>query len=259
MLRFLKGLSFNYVILPEAGLSEFRCEICGKRFRWKADLAGRDVRCPCGNVQRCPVDEGADEAMYDFAPQVTKSETEAEATIKPSLPTLDYRTPPQGKVAASGGLVDTETLKNQHIPLWLLGGGAAIELISEFVFGHADFATAMNHIVVQIVGGTILMMVGVFLAAKFRGIPIGSFWTAALKLAAISVAPSAVGDLMMPIAGLVPLFGGLLVLIVQFILYFALLGALFDLEESDTWWCVWVIFLIYLSVFVLQRWAPWHH
>jgi len=104
-----------------------------------------------------------------------------------------------------------------------------------------------------------LMMVGVFLAAKFRGIQIGSFWTAVLKLAAISVAPSAVGDLLMPIAMLVPLFGGLLVLIVQFILYFALLGALFDLEESDTWWCVWVIFLIYLGVFVLQRWAPWHH
>ena len=244
-------------------MSEFRCDICGKRFRWKAELAGRDVRCPCGNVQRCPVEEGADEAMYDFAPESVKPK-EAErpvvrAAIKPSVPTLDYRTPAKGAAAASGGLVDTETLKKRHIPLWLLGGGAAIELISEFVFGHNDFATAMNHIVGQIVVGTILMMVGVFLAAKFRGIQIGSFSSAALKLAAISVAPSAVGDLLMPIAGLVPLLGGLVVLIVQFILYFALLGALFDLEESDTWWCVWVIFLINLGVFVLLRWAPWHH
>jgi hypothetical protein len=240
-------------------LSEFRCEMCGKRFRWKAELAGRDVRCPCGNVQRCPVEEGADEAMYDFAPQVTKSETEAEAAIKPSVPTLDYRTPPQGKVAASGGLVDIETLKNQHIPLWLLGGGVVIESFAAFLVYGSDLPRIMTHIFVEIVGGTALMLVGVMLAAKIRGIQVGSFRSAILKLAAISVAPAAVGDLLFPAAVFIPFLGWILVLIVQFVLYFALLGALFDLEESDTWYFVKVIFLIDLAVFALMHWVPWHH
>jgi hypothetical protein len=207
---------------------------------------------------RVPVGPDADDATYDFAPAAVESIAVSDAA-KPSVPTLAYRTPPKGTSAAQGGLVDTETLKNQHIPLWLLGGGAVIELFSSFVLGRRDFPSAMNHIVLQVVGGTILMMAGVFLTAKIRGIQIGSFRTAALKLAAISVAPSAVGDLMTPIAQLVPFIGGLLVLFVQFILYFALLGALFDLEESDTWYCVMVIFLIDLAVIAALIWEPWHH
>jgi hypothetical protein len=51
----------------------------------------------------------------------------------------------------------------------------------------------------------------------------------------------------MPIALFIP-FGGIAVLIVNFILYFALLGMFFDLDESDTWYCVSVIFLVNLAV-----------
>jgi hypothetical protein len=48
----------------------------------------------------------------------------------------------------------------------------------------------------------------------------------------------AVGNLVMPVATFVSFFGGLGVLAMQFVPYFALLGALFDLEESDTWYFV---------------------
>jgi hypothetical protein len=53
--------------------------------------------------------------------------------------------------------------------------------------------------------------------------------------------------------------GGLLGLAGNFVLYFALLGALFDLEESDTWYCVWVIFLVRLAVYfaILSVRARW--
>jgi hypothetical protein len=50
------------------------------------------------------------------------------------------------------------------------------------------------------------------------------------------------------------LIGGLAGLGVQFVLYFALLGALFDLDESDTWYCVWVIFLVRLAVYFVTLW-----
>jgi hypothetical protein len=235
-------------------LSEFQCDACGKRFRWKADLVGKRLRCPCGAEVQCPEHV---EGEYDFAPQAPAA-VEAVVPLKSSMPTLAYRMPPTATPGDSGGRVDTETLKNRHIPLWLLGGGAVIELISSLIWERGGLGAAMNHVVVQIVGGTVLMMIGVFLAAKIRGVQIGSFWTAALKLAAISVAPAAVGDLVAPIAILVPFFGGLVVLGVQFVLYFALLGALFDLEESDTWYFVWVIFFIDLGFFVLMRWVLSH-
>jgi hypothetical protein len=35
----------------------------------------------------------------------------------------------------------------------------------------------------------------------------------------------------------------------EFVLYFALLGALFDLDQGDTWYCVLVIFLVRVAVF----------
>jgi hypothetical protein len=94
----------------------------------------------------------------------------------------------------------------------------------------------------------------VLLAAKIRKIDIGSFWSAALRLAAIGVAPIAVTDLLWPLRYVMCL-GGLLILGVQFVLYFALLGALFDLDQSDTWYCVLVIFLVYLGVYFLLLWV----
>jgi hypothetical protein len=161
---------------------------------------------------------------------------------------LGYQTPQAALPRDQRVGVDVDTLKNQTIPLWLLGGGVVVELIASFVVNRHDFRAALIHISFELIVGTILMLVGVLIAARIRGIEIGSFWTAALRVAAISVAPAAVGDIVMPLAWIIP-FGGLLQLGVQFVLYFALLGVLFDLDESDTWYCVTIIFLINLGVY----------
>jgi hypothetical protein len=100
------------------------------------------------------------------------------------------------------------------------------------------------------------MLIGVLIAAKVRGIKLGPLGTAVLKLAAISVAPSAVALLITPIAMIIP-FGGFGVLLIQFCLYFALLGLMFDLDQSDTWYCVMIIFLINLGIYFLIYFAPW--
>jgi len=86
------------------------------------------------------------------------------------------------------------------------------------------------------------------LAARLRGIELGQFWTVVLKLAAITVAPSAVVRLATPVLDFVPL-GWIVGFIAEFVLYFALLGVLFDLDESDTWFCVWVLFLVRVAVY----------
>jgi hypothetical protein len=173
-----------------------------------------------------------------------------------AVPTLGYQTPQKALPKDQRVGVDVDVLKNQTIPVWLLGGGIFVELIASYIESRHDLRAALIHITFQIVVGTILMLVGVLIAARARGIQIGSFWTAALRVAAISVAPAAAGDLLMPLAWLIP-FGGLLQLVVQFVLYFALIGVLFDMDESDTWYCVIIIFLVNLGVYFLLLFKPW--
>ena len=100
------------------------------------------------------------------------------------------------------------------------------------------------------------MLVGIFQwRQNLRQFKLGSFGSAILKLAAISVAPSAVISLFAPILMFIP-FGGLAGLAAEFILYFALLGMFFDLDESDTWFCVWTIFRDPFIAVYLSLWEP---
>jgi hypothetical protein len=91
------------------------------------------------------------------------------------------------------------------------------------------------------------MLAGIFLVAKIRDISFGPLPTAIIKLCAISIGPGAIGSLLGLVLAWFPL-GGLIGWVVGFILYFALIGALFDLDESDTWWCVITIFGVKLLV-----------
>jgi hypothetical protein len=195
----------------------------------------------------------ADET-YDIAPEPARPQkpTQPAAKPPPEPPTLSYQTPP-ALTPDGARAVDTELLKKRYAPLWLLAGGIVIEIISQYWRYHGNMQRAVLDIGIEIVGGTVVMLAGVLLAAKIRKIDVGSFWSAALRLAAISVAPAAVADLLWPLRNILCV-GGLLILAVQFVLYFALLGALFDLDESDTWFCVAIIFLISLGVHFLLLW-----
>jgi hypothetical protein len=189
------------------------------------------------------------DAEYELAPEPKKPAAAPSAT---SVRTLGYQTPKTLAPADQRPQVDVEILKTQTLPLWLLVGGIVVESVASYLENRHDLRAAGIQIAVEVGGGTILMLVAVLLTAKFRGIEIGSFWSAALRVAAISVAPAAVGDILMPLAWIIP-FGGLLLLGVQFVLYFALIGALFDMEESDTWYCVSLIFLIDVGIYFLLR------
>ena len=138
--------------------------------------------------------------------------------------------------------------------MWLLGGGVFIEIIAAFITQPQSILGAMMALGFHLIFGTAFMLVGILLAAKFRGISFGAFWIAVFKLAAISVAPAALVAIVNPLLDHIP-FGGLIGWIAEFVLYFALLGALFDLDESDTWYCVWVIFLVHLAAYFLLLWA----
>ena len=61
-------------------------------------------------------------------------------------------------------------------------------------------------------------------------------------------APHAAVTLLSPVLDHI-IFGSLIGFAVMFVAYFALLGALFDLDQSDTWYCICVIILVQLAVY----------
>jgi hypothetical protein len=62
----------------------------------------------------------------------------------------------------------------------------------------------------------------------------------------------ALRELLSPALAWLP-FGGIVAAIGQVVLFFVLLGMFFDLDESDTWYCLAVVFVI--SVAVHLGWA----
>src|SRR4029079_11668606 len=77
---------------------------------------------------------------------------------------------------------DPEHIKNLYMPLWLLGGGVAIEIAGAF-FKSSNFQAGLAEIGFQLVFATPLMLIGLILAAKARQIDLGqNFWTICLKL-----------------------------------------------------------------------------
>jgi hypothetical protein len=182
------------------------------------------------------------------APAVPTPEPISDAPPAASPPPLAYRAPTDDVRPTN----DPEHIKNFYMPLWLLGGGVAVEIAGAF-FRSRNLQTGLTEIGVSLIFGTPLMLIGMILAAKGRQIDLGqNFWIICLKLCAIAVAPGALVTLFSPVLNHVPLVGGLVGWVVLFCFYFALIGALFDLDESDTWFCVCVIFLVRLFVYFVM-------
>ena len=55
---------------PQVGQQAFTCDACGRKFRWKAELAGRKARCKCGGVIDIPPQPPAVHRAYVDPPIV---------------------------------------------------------------------------------------------------------------------------------------------------------------------------------------------
>jgi hypothetical protein len=191
-----------------------------------------------------------DSGAYDLAEAAPQASP-------PNLPQpLSYQSvkPPTPVSSRNSGAktsdeTDPEQLRTLYIPLWILCGGALIECISAAI--RLGYRAAGTYVLIDIVLSTLLVFPAIAIAAKARGFELGSFGSALLRVAALGVGPSAVMTLGTPFFNAIPILGGIVGLICEFVLYFALLGVLFDLDESDTWYCLCIIFIIRVAIFLL--------
>jgi hypothetical protein len=187
--------------------------------------------------------------LYDLAPTSAVPVRQQQPVM-----TMSYQSAPAVKPARAA---EPEEIRHVYLPLVLIGGGVAVETVAALL-RERTWQTAMLDVSLEVFIGTAILLAGVMLAARLRGIQLGSFATAAMKLAAVAIGPNALERLLSLILDHVPL-GGLVGWAISFVLYFALLGVFFDLDESDTWYCVWTIFLVQLAVyfalvFGVMRW-----
>ena len=233
-------------------LATFPCEICGKRYTWKPQLAGRAVKCRCGAIMHAPAQPPSpDETLYDFTDQLTPApEAAAPPSPTPSAPrpvpanVMQYARKPQ----SSTGQLDTEKLKNLHAPIALAAAGLVVLCISTLLqAGTTGLIPALTAMGIKLIISTTLMLIAVFIVARQRGFQVGPLGTAILKLLAISLAPAAAMSILSLALQFIPL-GWVANGLIGFCLYFALLGLLFDLDQEDTWYCVMIIFLVNIAV-----------
>jgi hypothetical protein len=204
------------------------------------------------------VDPISDDGIYDFASDDTPPpRPRTVLTSAPPNPAgspfiLSYRPPAADKAT---GPVEIEQIKNLYLPLWLLGGGIAVRVLASILFTH-HIGQTLVELSADLTVGTGVMLLAMLIASKLLHFQLGKLPVAACKLAAITVAPAAVAEFLAPVARFLP-FGGIGCWVIEFIMYFALLGALFDLDESDTWYCVLIVLVVRVGITLL--WAGLLH
>jgi hypothetical protein len=187
-----------------------------------------------------------DEGPIDFKDEADQPKVRKATVVRPSEApgVLSYRAPGLDKPP----MADAEEIKDRYLPVGVLIGGVAIELLVAAIWPRRA-SQPLLEMVTDLTFGTALLMLAMWIASRLRHIDLGRPRDALLKLAAISIGPAAMLQFAWPILVILPL-GIIVGFTAEFVLFFALLGAMFDLDEADTWFCVMLIFIVRVASYV---------
>ena len=252
----------------EASSPTFPCPGCGSAHPWAAEHAGKTARCGCGHVLKVPAALAAPFASPVATPNAPsplstpEDVAEVPAFLRmPGTARIDD-VPPEvaAEMAALGEFAEKNIneyspRRDKHLPLALLAVG--------FVLTAIDWGFSMqSHAGAAVAGGVLLASAklvvwmlmtlgGALLAARFAGINFGPIGPALLKLAALSLAPAALGDLATTLLGgdgAVDRIG----LAVTIVAYWFLVAYFFEFDARETGIVVFAITVVKLltAVFV---------
>ena len=255
------------------------CAGCGKRYRVKPELAGRKVRCKCGEVFAMPEAAAAGIAVDEFevAASGPASSSGRPPASSPPPPSRDkcpqcgaslpkqavlcvqcgyHRTTGQAMGTRTGLRVDDEELRERHAaeqeraymvkeyyaPIAMLAIGVAVFLAGGwYLEGVTSIPIFMIATSIALAIQVAVMLLACVLTSKLLSVSFGSLGTAILKLGAIYVFPSAVSVVIGMVLGLGFVGWG-----VSLIIYFSLISWLFDLDLGETFIFVVIMFFVRL-------------
>ena len=176
-------------------IPEFQCDVCGKKFLWTKDLAGKEFRCACGEKVKCPASESDARVVYEFAEE---PEPYPGSDRHSETPTLEYQRP---QVATAKVAKRHRKFKSLYTPLWFLGAGIAVQItIGSFIW-RINPTAAIHFWGINVLATTVVLVFGVMFAVNMNGIRLDEFWIAVYKLTAASLATEAAANVLYVVIG----------------------------------------------------------
>jgi hypothetical protein len=236
------------------------CPKCGKRHKWRAELAGRKAKCPCGAVVTMPAEMPAAEAPVVAAPTPAEPVVvEAAAEPAPNNAAAPISKPPpkqlgglyaqalggktskvQSALAQREDEVQLSPFKERNLPLLILIVGMIghVALWQAFMREHLyALGLSLAMVAVQAIVFVPLALGAVMSVAKLMDLGLGELKPALFKLACITLGAGAVADVLFVAFMAYSDFDSWSIA-VGFIIYMILVGAplmaLFELELHET-------------------------
>jgi len=254
---------------------QFACDACGRRFGWRAELAGRKAKCPCGAVLTVPaqpipreqsfydlVDEhdkaSAPPARAPVAAQPVPDDPAPEVAPAPPLPAalpraavaqrqtgvgvVPYRSAPTQRQTVTS-VIEGSPAKDLYLPITLILVGTVVQFLQ---FGlvskwRLHFSSMAVFVGVRLVVDLVLIFIGLYIAARLLSLGLGAPMQAILKIAAIAMAPGPAGAILSYVIGDTT---GMLGWGVSLVLYYSLFVLLFELELQEAMIAVMIIWVV---------------
>jgi hypothetical protein len=254
---------FLELAVEQVETDRFSCEACGKTYRWKEELAGRRVKCKCGQVMTAPLVGAPPDDLYEMAPEPEKPRplhqpltaaaigeslrASVSAAARTTSPVMAYA----GAVRNSAQPDDIENSlggplwKTIYIPaaILLIGTVLQIALVTSWRLSYLQFV--LPQLGARLGIDLVLSFIGVMLVAKLMGISFGAPGPMTLKLTAIALAVPALSEVIGHVVGHDSAFVAMMTAsLLHMPLGAALFWWLFDLEPAEAFYCVIVTWLV---------------
>jgi hypothetical protein len=231
----------------------FSCPSCGRRFAWKPALAGKKVKCACGNVFVAQLQAPEDD--YDLSdeppPAPPPPQLQAAAPQLSAERVLQYAAP-RVRREEDQELEKVSRLKSVYLPIAIILIGIAMRLTPFFIKGITQQTTlvmaaaAVGALVVNV----ILMLCGVLIASQFLDADFGSLRATVLKLTATAVvgggAAGAILSLDWAQGGIQ---GPIIALHAMILIYWVMFAMFFELDLLENLFTVAIVMALHILAF----------
>lgn len=195
----------------------FQCGGCAKNYKWKPELAGKKVRCKCGQIIDVPTgvatDPPSDQGMYDLAPDTEPSVPSragrimagslanagpaVAAAVPMAMPVLPYQRPgavgsPPGRRQSHGDMLNQigDPIKDLYVPIGLMLIGVVLAYVHFLAQRRASFSSATVYIFGTTIVNLVFIFLGLMVAVKWMDLSLGPIGTAAIKIVGVAVFPN---------------------------------------------------------------------
>jgi hypothetical protein len=274
------------------GIGMVQCDGCGKQFRWREEIAGRRMKCPCGAAVSVPVNrpggaQSDDEEMVEAASPrpVSGAKPQAAPGARSSGPRVNAAAilaskglpPPRGKsrllkdleTAKSGQeeleeMAKTNILRDVIIPIPIIVAGLILSYLNVTQWPMPGKATAtpgqaIGMVATGAVVSVVLVVGAIFLTTILADVTfVGKFSNTILRLCAIAIGPSAIYAICCALVGAdgneASMAGTSLGALLTIVAFGLLYWGLLRLDVKDTAVCVMVsFFLVMFSQYMMWR------